>query len=460
MNLPQFAQALFNINAIRFGDFLLKSGKRSPVYLDLRSIVSHPQLLQNLAAVMAEKMLPEVKRVCGVPYAALPLATAVSLQTGLPLLIKRKEAKGYGTKKTIEGEFASGDEILLLEDVVTSGESLLETIAELEKEGLKIARIITVVDREQGGMERLRKAGYRAEALVSMSSLLDLLHQEGKLEKVQYDAVMDYLQHPAPEPLPPPKRLPENHPHPAAQRLLDIARKKQSNLIASVDLTRCSEVLAFLEKTGHAICAAKLHIDIIEDFSPEFIPKLKALSLEKEFLLMEDRKFADIGNTQLLQLRKGIFAIASWADLVTIHLIAGEASLKAIQDWKDDNKPALVPILEMSSEGALTDKHYMENCSRFLYKYTDVAAVVCQTFRPEQGVLKFTPGISLRDKSDSKGQQYNDPEYAMKTLGSDFLIIGRGLYAAADPAQEAKKYLEAVRETGFFKTEEFNAEKQ
>jgi len=75
-------------------------------------------------------------------------------------------------------------------------------------------------------------------------------------------------------------------------------------------------------------------------------------------------------------------------------------------------------------------------------------------------VLKFTPGISLRDKSDSKGQQYNDPEYAMKTLGSDFLIIGRGLYAAADPAQEAKKYLEAVRETGFFKTEEFNAEKQ
>jgi uridine monophosphate synthetase len=460
MNQAAFARALFDINAIRFGDFLLKSGKHSPVYLDLRSIISHPKLLQTLASAMADQLLPSVKRVCGVPYAALPLATAFSLQTGLPLLIKRKEAKGYGTKKTIEGEFAAGDEILLLEDVVTSGESLLETISELEKEGLKIAQIITVVDREQGGMQRLWAAGYRAEALMSMSALLDLLHQEGKLEKVQYDAVMDYLQHPAPEPLPPPKRLPENHPHPAAQRLLHIARKKKSNLIASVDLTRCSEVLAFLEKTGHAICAAKLHIDILEDFTPEFIPKLKALSQEKEFLLMEDRKFADIGNTQLLQLSKGIFAIASWADLVTIHLIAGEAALKAIQDWEYEHKPALVPILEMSSEGALTDNHYMEKCSRFLYKYPDVAAVVCQKFRPEHGLLKFTPGISLRDKSDSKGQQYNDPEYAMKTLGSDFLIIGRGLYAAADPAQEAEKYLQAVRETGFFENEKTNLVKQ
>jgi len=460
MNQAAFARALFDINAIRFGDFLLKSGKHSPVYLDLRSIISHPKLLQTLASAMADQLLPSVKRVCGVPYAALPLATAFSLQTGLPLLIKRKEAKGYGTKKTIEGEFAAGDEILLLEDVVTSGESLLETISELEKEGLKIAQIITVVDREQGGMERLRNAGYQSEALMSMSSLLSLLHQQGKLEKAQYASVMDYLTNPVPEPVAPLRKLPKNHNHPVAQRLLDIARKKQSNIIASVDLTRCSEVLEFLEKTGHAICAAKLHIDILEDFSPEFIIRLKTLAEEKDFLLMEDRKFADIGNTQLLQLSKGVFAIASWADLVTIHLIAGEAALKAIQDWQYEHKPALVPILEMSSEGALTDQHYMENCSRFLYRYPDVAAVVCQTFRPEHGLLKFTPGISLRDKSDSKGQQYNDPEYAMKTLGSDFLIIGRGLYAAADPAQEAEKYLGAVRATGFFETEVTNTVNQ
>jgi uridine monophosphate synthetase len=452
MHNSSFALSLFSINAIRFGDFILKSGKRSPFYLDLRSIISHPELLQNLANSLTEKMLPDVQRVCGVPYAALPLATAFSLQTQIPLLIKRKEAKGYGTKKTIEGEFAPGDEILLLEDVVTSGESLLETIAELEKEGLKIAQIITVVDREQGGMERLRKAGYRAEALHTISSLLHILHQEGKLEKAPYAEVMDYLKNPPSEPaaLPETRTFPLSHSHPKAQQLLDLARKKRSNLIASVDLTRCEDVLDFLRKTGHAICAAKLHVDILEDFSIDFVSRLKALSAEKEFMLIEDRKFADIGNTQLLQLSKGIFSIAGWADFVTIHLIAGEAALKAIQDWNFADKPALIPILEMSSEGALTDSHYIENCTKFLYRYPDVAGTVCQTFRPQHGLLKFTPGISLASKSDNKGQQYNDPAYAMNTLGSDFLIIGRGLYAAGNPAEEAEKYLKEVRETGIF----------
>ncbi len=455
MNLTDFAKSLFDINAIRFGDFLLKSGKRSPVYLDLRSIISYPLLLQQVADMMAERIQETpINRVCGVPYAALPLATALSLQTQIPLLIKRKEAKGYGTKKIIEGEYHPNDEILLLEDVVTSGQSLLETIAELEKEGLKIGKIITVVDREQGGLEKLQMAGYKAEALISISILLDVLFKEGRLEENRYQEVLQYLSNNSGEvKKKPARRLATSHPHPKAQQLLDIAHKKQSNLIASVDLSRCEEVLAFLQKTGHAICAAKLHIDILEDFSPEFISKLKALAEEKEFLLLEDRKFADIGNTQLLQISKGIFSIASWADFVTIHLIAGEAALKAIQDWQQENKPALIPIIEMSSEGALTDKNYIENCCRFLYQYPAVAGVVCQTFQPEKSLLKFTPGISLAAATDNKGQQYNSPEYAMNTLGSDFLIIGRGLYASADPALEADKYLKAVRNTGIFQKE-------
>jgi uridine monophosphate synthetase len=450
ISIPNFAQSLFRIQAIRFGDFLLKSGKRSPVYLDLRCIVSYPALLEELAEKMKEKMLPEVQRICGVPYAALPLATAVSLKSRLPLLMKRKETKAYGTAKLIEGEYAAGDQILLIEDVVTSGESLLETIAVLEKEGLHVAQILTIVDREQGGLQRLHQAGYKASALFTISGMLNQLHADGQLEDVLYRNVQDYLKNGSEPVRKETRKLPSTHVHTSANRLLEIARLKKSNLIASVDLCRCDEVLAFLQETGHALCAAKLHVDMLEDFSMNFIHSLKKLAAELNFMLIEDRKFADIGNTQLLQLSKGIYSISQWADFVTIHLIAGEAALKAIQDWKPERKPGLIPIIEMSSEGALTGESYQKACAGFLYNYPDVVGLVCQKYQPERGLLKFTPGINLADTTDARGQQYNHPEYALKELGADFIIIGRGLYSSSNPGSEVEKYLQAVRNSGKF----------
>jgi uridine monophosphate synthetase len=94
--------------------------------------------------------------ICGVPYAALPMATAMSLESYIPLIIKRKEAKNYGTKKLIEGIYQKGQNCLLVEDVITSGKSLIETIAEVEQEDIKVADIVVVLDREQGGKELLK----------------------------------------------------------------------------------------------------------------------------------------------------------------------------------------------------------------------------------------------------------------------------------------------------------------
>jgi uridine monophosphate synthetase len=91
--------------------------------------------------------------ICGVPYAALPMATAMSLESYIPLIIKRKEAKSYGTKKLIEGIYQKGQNCLLVEDVITSGKSLLETIPEIEQEDLKVSDIVVVLDREQGGKQ-------------------------------------------------------------------------------------------------------------------------------------------------------------------------------------------------------------------------------------------------------------------------------------------------------------------
>jgi uridine monophosphate synthetase len=205
-----------------------------------------------------------------------------------------------------------------------------------------------------------------------------------------------------------------------------------------------------LEKTGPHICAAKLHVDIIKDFSFEFIQQLRALANEQRFLIIEDRKFADIGNTQLLQLTEGIYRIAEWADIITIHLISGEAALKALQEWKSDKKPALLPVIEMSSAGALTDKSYIERCKEMMKKYPEVIGAVCQQTSLEMPLLKCTPGVNLETASDGKGQQYNTPMHVLQQLRSDFLIVGRGLYTHADPAQEAMRYVEAVRAEAIF----------
>lgn len=449
-----FLNSLVEIGCIKFGKFTLKSGQESPIYIDLREIISYPSLLQQLAELFDNKIKKNNQIICGVPYAALPMATAISMHSNMPMIIKRKEAKKYGAKKLIEGKFSKGDKVIVIEDVITSGLSLIETIAELENEGLIIDKILVVLDREQGGVDKLKNKGYDIESLFEITSLLKQLKSNHPNLEREINESLEFLNKPidSEKNITLTHKLPLTHINSKANELLQIAHKKQSNIIASIDFTNGNEILNLIEKIGEKICAVKLHIDIVSDFSKEFILNLKKLCAIKNVLIIEDRKFADIGNTQLLQLTKGIYEIANWADFVTIHVIAGELSLKVIEDLNCENKPALIPILEMSSKGALTDEHYIEQCKSFIEKYSSVVGAVCQKTNLNSSLLKFTPGINLNSKGDDKGQQFNSPSFAINNLQSHFLIIGRGIYEASNPIEVVKDYLLEVRSTGIFNT--------
>jgi len=172
----QLAGALRDASYLE-GDFVLRSGRRSRYYLDKYRFETRPDLLRALGAAIAEAVRehePEATRLAGPELGAVALAAAASLESGLPFLIVRKEAKGYGTAKRIEGVFDEDDCVCLVEDVVTLGGEAVKAVEALREAGLRVAHAVCVVDREEGGVDELARHAVRLRALYRASELLEI----------------------------------------------------------------------------------------------------------------------------------------------------------------------------------------------------------------------------------------------------------------------------------------------
>jgi len=192
--LTTVAKGLFEAGCVQFGEFTLKSGLISPVYIDLRRLSSYPLLLEQVAKVY-EPILKKLdfEHIGALPYAAMPIASAISLKNGFSMLYPRKEVKVYGTKAQVEGVFKAGERVVVIDDLTTTGESKFEGIDKFSEVGLVVKDVVVLIDRESGAREKLGEAGYVLHSVFSLSEITKELLDIGLIDKQSYNAVLEFI---------------------------------------------------------------------------------------------------------------------------------------------------------------------------------------------------------------------------------------------------------------------------
>ena len=191
----KIAKALVDANVVQFGEFKLVSGMVTPIYVNLRVLPSYPESMSIVAEELCkvtEEINPDV--VAGAETAGIPLSTAISLKTKIPMIYVRKRPKGYGMNKMIEGELAKGQKVVLIDDMATNAFSKLKFIEGVKEAGGVVEDVVIVLDREQGGKDALAKENVKLHSLITLKELLQYMEDNSLIDDTKYDEVMGYLE--------------------------------------------------------------------------------------------------------------------------------------------------------------------------------------------------------------------------------------------------------------------------
>lgn len=193
-NLVDLALALYDIGAVQFGEYTLHSGQQSPFYIDLRLLISNPNALGHAARAYTD-LLNELyfDRLAAIPYAGIPLATAIAMQVRMPMIYPRKEVKDYGTSRAIEGSFERGEMVAVIDDLISNGASKITAIEQLRMAGLRVRDVVVLLDREGPGRQQLADAGYTLHSVFRLRELMDVLLEHKRITLEQREIVDQFL---------------------------------------------------------------------------------------------------------------------------------------------------------------------------------------------------------------------------------------------------------------------------
>ena len=386
-------QQLKESNLIKTGDFILKSGLKSNLYFDFKGLISYPKLVSDISYKLSKLIIDDNVCIAGVPVGGIPYTSIISQIKNLPMVLIRDEKKNYGTCQQIEGN-TFGKDLLLIEDVITTGMSVINTLEILKLNNINVKQILCILDRESGGVQKLSEMGYNVISLFKMS---DIITEQNICNIPRTIKITNSI----------------------TQNLIEIIKLKQSNLIVSLDIIDENELLDCLDIIGEHICAVKIHYDIISNPSNTFSNKINDIKKNKNFLIIEDRKFADIPYISLKQLDN----FKQFADIVTVHGLCGE---KLIEELNKTNIGILL-VHRLSIENNLIDNIYSNKVKDMANKFNNIVGFISQEIVLAD-YLTFTPGINLDIKTDNKGQMYRN----INECNSDIFIVGRGIYESDD----------------------------
>lgn len=327
-------EELIKANCIKIGNFKLKNGEVSKYYYDMKNLIAHPQLLRKVGDTIYN-MLDDFDIICGIPYGALPIATYISTQYNKPMIYIRDKVKGYGTQKLIEGEYKKEDRCVIIDDVITTGNSLEAEIVRLQ-EKVNIVDVAVVFNRQQNPY-----CSMKFKAMLCKND------------------VTRYL-------------------------LRQIKETKKSSLIFSADISDMYMILRMLDKVGKYIVGCKIHYDIIKDWDENFSSKITQLSIKHNFLIIEDRKFNDISYIVSKQYER----FRNWVDMVTVHSLVTPDVIKKLSG-------ALIVANMSNNTYDFTPEAIglAEEC------YNNVVGFITQKRIGMDGMVNMTPGISATSEN-------------------------------------------------------------
>lgn len=391
---------ILELGIVRKGLFTLKSGRTSTTYFNMRQCMSHPRLLTSICRSIVQQLTVKYDYVCGVAYGGVPFACSVSLLLNLPQIFVRSEVKRHGLGRRIEGLVNGWEErgrrVLLIEDVITTGQSVTEVADVLSAEGFEVD-VLCIVDRREGDGEMK----YPIRAF---------------LRECDFDGVCEGTD----------------------IGIYALAFKRRSNVFFSADLETMGEISGILDKIHPYILGIKLHSDIIVDFDKDEVLRWKRTY---GILVIEDMKLGDIGS---ISLRK-VGSVASYADYVTYHALIGDTCVAMVK--KAFPAVGLICVAEMSVSDSVTRDDVYVRYALSQFPISDGFVLQRRGIELLSGVHRtiaiptFSPGISY--SADVSGNNdttaHTSPSEVSGNLG-EFWIVGRGIYSEGNAVDTARRY--------------------